>query len=99
MATRTPPMTATVEHVEDVVTVTVQHDPRQSYSRAVKPRAMKAAGEARIPGTLTLETVDYDATRNGLVDVPEGRTASVYYFQVAPMTATELARMFGARTR
>jgi len=64
-------MTTTVHQDGPVATVVVTHDPRQSYSRAVLPRAHRAARTA-LRGTWTVEDVDYDSPAP-----PVGRAVTV----------------------
>lgn len=77
-------MVATVEkHPQNrAVRVMVEHDPYQSYSRAVKPRAFKElkewAYENFISGTVTYEGVDYDP--NGDDWRTTGRAQTAYIF-------------------
>lgn len=71
------PMRVTHQADGPAVVVTVEHDPRQSYSRAVDPRAMKYARQVLAPvgGSWALADVDRDAP------APEGRAASVFRFE------------------
>jgi hypothetical protein len=71
-----PPMVATVTRPgPSVLVVTVEHDPRQSYSRAVAPAATRKARTCGL--ALTLVAVDYDAP------APAGRAGTAYRYEVA----------------
>lgn len=81
MTARIPPMRCDARHDGTGVLITVEHDPRQSYSRAVDPRAMKYARQVLgqwTPGAQwTLTGVDRAAA------APEGRAACVFRFRAA----------------
>lgn len=71
-----PAMTATVSYPVpgQLARVDVTHDPRQSYSRSIQPRAMKAARQV-LRGVWVMCTIDY---RN---ECPAtGRCVTTYYF-------------------
>lgn len=53
--------------------VAVEHDPRQSYSRAVDPRALRYA-RTHLRGQWKLTRCNYDAP------APEGRAVSEFHF-------------------
>lgn len=70
-----PAMTATVtERTATTATITVEHDIRQSYSKAVQPRAMKEARRNLRDGVWALAEVDYD------MDTVGSRTSALYSF-------------------
>ncbi|PPK90208.1 hypothetical protein CLV92_1254 [Kineococcus xinjiangensis] len=81
MAGQFPPMSATITRTADTVTVTVEHAPRQSYSRAVQPLAMRAA--ATVGLALTLTGVNHDVTPPAEWE-RTGRCRSAYIFAVRP---------------
>ncbi len=69
-----PPMTATHHTDGPDVIVTITHDPRQSYSRAVGPYATRRANVVLPPGRWALAGVDWDAP------APAGRAATAYRY-------------------
>lgn len=72
-----PAMVLTVtERAADLVILDVEHDPRQSYSRSVDPRAMREARRIlpRDGRQWALTSVNYDDP------APEGRALSRYHF-------------------
>lgn len=75
---KTPPMQCTHREDGTAVLVTVEHDPRQSYSRAVDPRATRYATEILRPrgGMWALSQVDRDQPVT-----PAGRALTVFRFE------------------
>jgi hypothetical protein len=73
----TPKMNVTiVEHTGDRLVIDIEHADHQSYSRAVSPRAMKAAGAHRRPKPLTLVDRQFNHT-----DLDNGRGLSRFTFE------------------
>ena len=74
-----PAMTAEVSFPVpgQLARVDITHDPRQSYSRSIQPRAMKAARQA-LRGVWVMCTIDYHNE-----DPATGRCVTTYYFKGA----------------
>lgn len=71
-----PPMKArTVERSENVCLIEIEHDPRQSYARAVDPRAMKHARQTLRGRGWTLIYADYAG------EITDNRCTAVYRFE------------------
>jgi hypothetical protein len=73
-----PPMTTSFVATDRGFDIVVEHDEAQSYSRAVDPKAMRAAREAmrqhRIVTQVALVDVDYGG------DPDDRRCRAVYHF-------------------
>ena len=78
MSGRTPAMSVEIEHLDgDHVVIEVTHDPRQSYSRAVMPRAHRSARKV-LRGAWQCDhgEVEYDRPAPA-----PGRCLTVYHYR------------------
>lgn len=74
--------------------VVVEHDPYQSYSRAVRPRALRSLNkdlahrvltDFSVDDQFTLADTDYDLDPQELAERPaDGRALTGYVFEVTP---------------
>lgn len=76
-------MATVMSHTDgsNVATVTVEHHIGQSYSRAVKPRAMREAN-ARLPRRLAWELYDAEYGHDPRHGEADDLTCSTFYFRV-----------------